>query len=194
MASLSLSSEDESHSGEVEHAANMFMQAVQNLVTIPADKSTMLSSSSRRRRKKRLRTELTDQGESYYDANESGPSRRDSHVMSEPSSEMISVFSHGSQPGDSHIGGSRIDSRKRLHSDTYRGESRGNIGADVRTVQSVSPMVTTSQPTSNYQPLSVGRFQSRTGDLPQNLKDFESGSGFVEPRIGQRSRQDHAND
>ena len=114
--------------------------------------------------------------------------------MSEPSSEMISVFSHGSQPGDSHIGGSRIDSRKRLHSDTSRGESRGNIGADVRTVQSVSPMVTTSQPTSNYQPLSVGRFQSRTGDLPQNLKDFESGSGFVEPRIGQQSRQDHAND
>ena len=194
MTSLSHSSEDESHSGEVEHAANMLMQAVQNLVTIPADKSTMLSSSSRRRRRKRLRTELTDQGGSYYDANESGASRRDSHVMSEPSSEMISVFSHGSQPGDSHIGGSRIDSRKRLHSDTSRGESRGNIGADVRTVQSVSPMVTTSQPTSNYQPLSVGRFQSRTGDLPQNLKDFESGSGFVEPRIGQRSRQDHAND
>ena len=99
----------------------------------------MSSSSSKRRRRKRLRTQLTDQGESYNGANEPGPSRRDIHITSGPSSEMKSVVSCGSQPGGSRIG---IRSRRRLTA--HRGH--GNIDD----VQSVSPMVATSQPTRSY--------------------------------------------
>ena len=109
----STSSEDES--GQVKHAASMLMQAVQNLVTMPADRSAVSSSSSRRRRRKRLRTQLTDQDENC-NANEPGPSGV--NLYQQPITDDKFVTGHSSQLGN-HTGGSHL--ARRLTTQTYRG-------------------------------------------------------------------------
>ena len=161
----STSSEDES--GQVKHAASMLMQAVQNLVTMPADRSAVSSSSSRRRRRKRLRTQLTDQDENC-NANEPGPSGV--NLYQQPITDKF-VTGHNSQLGN-HTGGSHL--ARRLTTQTYR----GNDGV-------------VTQQTRDSPTMSSRRVQGQGRDLQSYAypnASRPSGSDLAEPRI-QRIRQ-----